>query len=120
MLAEAEKYDILATKSLRIFITLIWSEFQGNIIKYIFIPYIIQMVLFIYTTEKGVGKYLSYLIAEDAAGIIEFEKEKPWHEFISILTTILWLYFSSLELYQIARFRLGYLQDPWNYVDFSS
>ena len=114
VLNSSPKNAIYATKSLRVFITLIWDEYWSYIVGCVFFPYIIYMLLFVYTCHKGVGKYLSLLVVyqdevERQANLIEFGKERKDHMTIGFVILGFWLYFTLIELMQIYRFRLEYL-----------
>ena len=58
LLSESDNGALCEQKSVRIFIELMWDQFQPNIIKYVFLPYLFYLFSFILLSSIYAGNYL--------------------------------------------------------------
>lgn len=70
-LAEGANSAVLTKRSVRIFIDLMWREYQGAIIGYIFVPYI----LYLYALSALSGRVLGAFV-----GGLRFSEYGPSNE----------------------------------------
>lgn len=62
LLAQCESPDIFLQKSIRVFVEIIWEQYQPAIIKSIFTPYCLYLVLLVLLTSKYAGEFLDLMI----------------------------------------------------------
>jgi hypothetical protein len=61
LLTNQDNSQLYATKAIRIFIDMLWIKYQPQIIKKVFLPYMIYLVLFVFLCSKYAGEYLAIL-----------------------------------------------------------
>ena len=61
LLANNARSKIYIQKSVRVFISLIWERYQKEIVKKIFIPYCVNMMIILYLISYQVGELLDSL-----------------------------------------------------------
>jgi hypothetical protein len=61
LLAYEARSKIYIQKSVRVFIKLIWDLYQSQIVKKIFIPYLIYMMIMMHLSTYWLGKFLDDL-----------------------------------------------------------
>jgi hypothetical protein len=121
LLAEDAVDSVFTKKSIRMFISIMWENYQGAIIKNIFFPYACYLMLLSYLAAGLIGDV-----------ILDFGKpvgtEDPYtamlHEIKAYAAvsaaTILMICFGSLEVGAMYADGFGYFGDVWNCIDASS
>lgn len=62
LLAQCEQSEIFLQKSIRVFVEIIWEQYQPAIIKAIFLPYCVYLLLLVSLTSKYAGEFLDLMI----------------------------------------------------------
>lgn len=121
LLAEDAVDSVFTKKSIRMFISIMWENYQGAIIKNIFFPYACYLVLLSYLAAGLIGDFIQDF---DKAPGEEDQEMRLYHETKAYAcvsaATLLMICFGSLEVGAMYADGLGYFGDVWNCIDASS
>lgn len=120
ILATFANNKALTTQSIKVFIDLMWSHYQVAIIKSIFIPFCVYLLLLSYLSATTIGVYM-----ESFEKDLTIEANLQHHLVLKVKSyailsvgSMLFLFFVSLEIK--ALFESGivdYASDMWNQMD---
>lgn len=126
LLANYAKKQLYVTRAFKIFISLMWKNYQPKIVLRMLVPFIVYLILFMFMASKGSGEFLDALNAyehehakareNDAA----FHAEKTLILVVSVFCILFWLFFARIELVQLIEDPREYLMDYWNCCDLVS
>lgn len=125
ILADNADSNVLVQKSVRVFINLIWTEFQPKIIRRIFVPYIIYLLAFMQLSSNIAGDILDEVdehYEEIRDGTYTHSASFRSHQLFCYLLTVICyafaLYFFKAEYGSFIKIGYkNYFTDPWNVLD---
>lgn len=122
ILSETDNTRILTSKQIKLFVDLVWVHYQGAIIKFIFLPYMLYLLLISYLSGQLVGDFIDTLYKDmsDPTVQAEFAIIRAKSYLITSTITCLMICFASLEAGQMYNSGIQYFNDYWNCIDFAS
>jgi hypothetical protein len=121
-LANDANSAVLTKKSIRIFIDLMWSKYQGAIIRHIFIPYVVYLCALSQLSGTVCGEFILCLYEDlDVAENLAVYNKLKFKAYVLVNVSLtLMICFGSLEVQQMFASGFQYFDDPWNCVDATS
>jgi hypothetical protein len=115
LLASQANSKIYIQKSVRVFINLIWQNYQFEIVKKVFLPYCIYMSIIMWIGSYHLGRFLDLLDSNDDHETIRSTRVMVW--ILTVVCTAFIAFFVLIEYLQIKQNANEYFRDYWNYID---
>ena len=75
VLANDANSIVLTRHSIKVFVELMWEYYQPAIMKYMFLPYIIYLVIINYNAGHLIGSYLELIEKQNEKGYVDNQAE---------------------------------------------